>query len=32
MGKVMAELKKHKSASQIDMANASSYVKIKLSN
>mgnify|MGYP001162371461 CR=1 FL=1 len=28
MGKVMAEIKKHKSSSQIDMANASSYVKI----
>ena len=25
MGKVMAEIKKHKSSSQIDMANASSY-------
>ena len=32
MGKVMAEIKNHKSSSQIDMANASSYVKIKLSN
>ena len=32
MGKVMAELKKHESSSQIDMAKASSYVKIILSN
>ena len=32
MGKVMAEIKKHKSSSQIDMANASSYVKLILSN
>ena len=32
MSKVMAELKKHKSASQIDMANASSYVKIVLNS
>ena len=32
MGKVMAEIKKHKSSSQIDMANASSYVKIMLNN
>tara|TARA_Y100000590_G_scaffold17807_1_gene21282 strand:- start:77 stop:532 length:456 start_codon:yes stop_codon:yes gene_type:complete len=31
MGKVMAEIKSHKSSSQIDMANASSYVKIILS-
>ena len=28
MGKVMAELKKHESSSQIDIAKASSYVKI----
>ena len=28
MGKVMAEIKKHKSSSQIDMAKVSSYVKI----
>tara|TARA_Y100000590_G_C15113985_1_gene786027 strand:- start:77 stop:538 length:462 start_codon:yes stop_codon:yes gene_type:complete len=32
MGQVMAEIKKHKSSSQIDMANASSYVKIMLNN
>ena len=32
MGKVMAEIKIHKSSSQIDMANASSYVKLILSN
>ena len=32
MGKVMAEIKKHKSSSQIDMANASSYVKIVLNS
>ena len=32
MGKVMAEIKNHKSSSQIDMANASSYVKLILSN
>ena len=32
MGKVMAEIKKHKSSSQIDMANASSYVKIMLNS
>ena len=32
MGKVMAEIKKHKSSSQIDMANASSYVKIILNS
>ena len=32
MGKVMAEIKKHKSSSQIDMANASSYVKITLNS
>jgi len=32
MGKVMAELKKHESSSQIDMAKASSYVKIVLNN
>ena len=32
MGKVMAEIKSHKSSSQIDMANASSYVKIILSS
>ena len=32
MGKVMAEIKKHKSSSQIDMANASSCVKIILSS
>ena len=28
MGKVMSEIKKHKSSSQIDMAKVSSYVKI----
>ena len=32
MGKVMTEIKKHKSSSQIDMANASSYVKIILNS
>ena len=32
MGKVMAEIKNHKSSSQIDMDNASSYVKLILSN
>ena len=32
MGKVMAEIKKHKSSSQIDMANVSSYVKIILNS
>ena len=32
MGKVMAEIKKHKSSSQIDMANAGSCVKIILSS
>ena len=32
MGKVMTEIKKHKSSSQIDMANASSCVKIILSS
>ena len=32
MGKVMAELKKHESSSQIDMAKASSYVKIILNS
>ena len=32
MRKVMAEIKKHKSSSQIDMANASSYVKIILNS
>ena len=32
MGKVMTEIKKHKSSSQIDMANASSYVKIVLNS
>ena len=32
MWKVMAEIKKHKSSSQIDMANASSYVKIVLNS
>ena len=32
MGKVMAEIKKHKSSSQIDMANVSSYVKIVLNS
>tara|TARA_B100001013_G_scaffold265669_1_gene167620 strand:+ start:1347 stop:1808 length:462 start_codon:yes stop_codon:yes gene_type:complete len=32
MGKVMAEIKKHKSSPQIDMANASSYVKIVLNS
>ena len=32
MGQVMAEIKKHKSSSQIDMANASSYVKIMLNS
>ena len=32
MGKVMAEIKKHKSSSQIDMANASSYVKVVLNS
>ena len=32
MGIVMAEIKNHKSSSQIDMANASSYVKLILSN
>ena len=32
MGKVMAEIKNHKSSSQIDMANASSYVKIVLNS
>ena len=32
MGKVMAEIKKHRSSSQIDMANASSCVKIILSS
>ena len=32
MGKVMAEINNHKSSSQIDMANASSYVKLILSN
>ena len=32
MGKVMAEIKKHKSSSQIAMANASSCVKIILSS
>ena len=32
MGKVMTEIKKHKSSSQIDMANASSYVKIMLNS
>ena len=32
MGKVMAEIKKHKFSSQIDMAKASSCVKIILSN
>ena len=32
MGKVMAEIKNHKSSSQIDMAKASSYVKLILSN
>ena len=32
MGKVMAEIKNHKSSYQIDMANASSYVKLILSN
>ena len=32
MGKVMAKIKKHKSSSQIDMANASSYVKIVLNS
>ena len=32
MGKVMAEIKKHKSSSQIYMAKASSYVKIALNS
>ena len=32
MGKVMSELKKHKSSSQIDMTKASSYVKIILNS
>ena len=32
MGKVMAEIKKHRSSSQIDMANAGSCVKIILSS
>ena len=32
MGKVMTEIKKHKSSSQIDMANVSSYVKIILNS
>ena len=32
MGKVMAEIKNHKSSSQIDMADASSYVRLILSN
>ena len=32
MGKVMAEIKKHKSSSQIDMANVSSYVKVILNS
>ena len=32
MGKVIAEIKKHKSSSQIDMVNVSSYVKIILNS
>ena len=32
MGKVMTEIKNHKSSTQIDMTKASSYVKIILSS